>query len=268
MPKPGFLAHTTRYQHCNALFMAKASKLAYESPDMIHSTLTAWGYTQVAFFDRNDTQAFVAGNTEMIVVAFRGTEPRVLKDLMTDKQILRRRGPYGKVHRGFLKALNAVWSDIQNSLISFQDRSQSIWFTGHSLGAALATLAVAKMGEEAKPVNGLYTFGQPRVGGKAFARDFDLDFKPRTFRFVNNSDIVTRVPRRALGYRDVGQVLYIDSSGILHDDVHWWNQFLDRVKGHIDDLGKIGTDGIKDHGIAKYLKSLSKKENKAFRMST
>jgi triacylglycerol lipase len=89
------------------------------------------------------------------------------------------------------------------------------------LGAALATLAVATCGEEAKPVHGLYTFGQPRVGGKSFARNFDLNFKSRAFRFVNNNDVVTRVPTRAMGYRHVGQVLVFDSSGKIQTDLHF-----------------------------------------------
>ena len=267
MRSPSFFPQTTQYQHTNAIFLAKCAQLAYQSPEEIHSQISKWGFPHMAFFDRKETQAFVLGNDEMIVVAFRGTEPRKLKDWMTDKQIFRRNGPYGKVHRGFLKALHHVWIDIHNALSSFQDRGQSIWFTGHSLGAALATLAVATMGEDAHPVNGLYTFGQPRIGGKTFARNFDLDFKERTFRFVNNSDIVTRVPGRVLGYRHVGRVLYFDSSGALHNDVHWWNQFLDRVKGHVDDLGKIGTDGVKDHSMAKYLKNLRKKENRPFQDS-
>ncbi len=262
MPKPAFFPHTTQYRYQNAVLMAKAAKLAYESPEVIHAKITTWGFSQFAFFDRKETQAFVTGNRDMILVAFRGTEPDKLKDWMTDIQFRRKPGPYGKVHRGFLRSLNYVWSDIHNALSSFQDRGQSLWFTGHSLGAALATLAVAKMGEDARPVNGLYTFGQPRVGGRTFARNFNGDFKSLSFRFVNSNDIVTRVPTRELGFRHVGQVFYIDSSGILHDDIHWWNQFVDRVKGHIDDLGKIGTAGLKDHSMAKYVRNLAKKENR------
>ena len=262
MPRQVFFPETTKFRYENALFLAKCSQLAYESSEAISRKMTAWGFPHIACFDRKDTQAFVAGNADMIIVAFRGTEPRRLQDWMTDKQILRRKGPYGKVHRGFLASLDHVWNDIKNARKSFQDRGQSLWFTGHSLGAALATLAVAKLGEDAEPVHGLYTFGQPRVGGKTFARNFDGDFKSVTFRFVNNNDMVTRVPRRLLGYRHVGRVLYLDAAGLLHDDMHWWNQFRDRVKGRVDDLGKIGPDGLKDHGIVKYLKSLQKKENR------
>ena len=101
---------------------------------------------------------------------------------------------------------------------------------GHSLGTALATLAVATLGEEAKPVHGLYTFGQePRISGKTFARNFDLDFKSRTFRVGNN--VVTLVPIREMGYRQVGQVLVFDSSGKLPTDLHFWNNFFKRVGG-------------------------------------
>jgi len=79
-------------------------------------------------------------------------------------------------------------------IANWQTQAQSLWLTGYSLGAALATLRMSSLGEEAKPVNGLYTFWQPRVGGKTVARIFDLDLKSRMFRFVNNNDVVTRVP--------------------------------------------------------------------------
>ena len=52
-----------------------------------------------------------------------------------------------------------------------------------------------------------------------------------------------------------------DSSGKLQTDMHFWNQFLDRVLGRIADLGKSGTDGIKDHSMARYLTHFGRKEN-------
>jgi len=96
-------------------------------------------------------------------------------------------------------------------ITNWQTQAQSLWLTGHSLGAALATLRMASLGEEAKQVNGLYTFGQLRVGGKTIARNFDLDLKSRMFRFVNNNDVVTRVPTREMGFCHVGQVIMFDA---------------------------------------------------------
>ena len=262
MKQSFFDPHTTIYRHQNARLLAQASSIAYQPPEVIQPEIEKWGFSQFAFFDRKDSQAFMAGNAEMIIIAFRGTEPTNLKDWMTDIKIRKKTGPYGKVHRGFLKGFQVVWPEIRQVIKEWQTQAQSLWLTGHSLGGALATLAMASLGEEAKPVHGLYTFGQPRVGGKTFARNFDLDFKSRMFRFVNNNDVVTRVPTRKMGFRHVGQVLMFDASGRLQADLHFWNNFLDRVLGRIADLGKPGTDGIRDHSMTRYMKHLGRKENR------
>jgi hypothetical protein len=91
--------------------------------------------------------------------------------------------------------------------------------------------------------------------------NFNQDFKPRCFRFVHNNDVVPRVPLRAMNYSHVGTFLYFDKGGTLSDDLHWWYQLLDSVEGRIEDLGKPGTDGIKDHSMDKYIKWLTKNKN-------
>src|SRR5262249_13938988 len=76
---------------------------------------------------------------------------------------------------------------------------QALWLAGHSLGGALATLAAAHLGRDA--VQGLYTYGCPRVGDAAFAAVL-----PRRshFRFVHRDDWVTTVPPDLLGYVHAG----------------------------------------------------------------
>jgi len=257
-----FNSHTTKFDGHNAFLLAKASFAAYHYKEDIKQEVSGWGLSKFEFFNADETQAFMAGDEDTIILAFRGTEPTKLQDLMTDAKMEFTNGPGGRVHSGFLGGLEAVWSDIRNTLTEFQDNGQSLWVTGHSLGAALAVLAVANLGEEDKPIHGLYTFGQPRVGDKTFARNFNLDFQPITFRFVNNNDIVTRVPLRAQGFRHVGRILYIDVAGQVQDDINWWNRFLDRVKGRIEDLGKLGPDGIKDHSMEKgYVPNLARESN-------
>lgn len=60
-------------------------------------------------------------------------------------------------------------------------RTRSVWFTGHSLGAALATLAADLF----EPARGVCTLGSPRVGDVAFATLFDARFRQRSARYVN-----------------------------------------------------------------------------------
>jgi triacylglycerol lipase len=256
-----FVPLTTAYHGENALALVDCARLAYQESSVISQALVQqWGFTHYRYFSRKGTQAFVAANNELIIVAFRGTEPKKLRDWHTDAKVIQSKGPAGKVHRGFKKALEAVWHDragkpgVRSSIDEFQDTGQSVWVTGHSLGAALATLAVAELCiREDRPVNGLYTIGQPRVGDRKFAAEFNAVFRDRCFRFINNNDLVTRVPPRKLNYSHVGRPLYIDSNARLHDDMAWWNQFLDRIKGVLQDIGDLGPDGIKDHDAAEYV---------------
>lgn len=253
---------STSFSSHNAVMLGHAALLAYEDEPAISAQVNLWNMNNFCFMSQSETQCFVAGDDTKIIVSFRGTEPGKLKDWATDAQLFLGPGPFGIVHQGFLGALTAVWPAVQDALRNFQDKAQSLWFTGHSLGAALATLAVAQLRKEAKPVYGLYTFGQPRVGNSEFEQRFNMDFKSMCFRYANNNDVVTRIPLRTMGYRHVGNCLYFDHNGILQTDVSYWWKFLDSVEGRIDDLGKLGPDAIKDHSMKTYLKLLRKNEER------
>jgi hypothetical protein len=82
------------------------------------------------------------------------------------------------------------------------------------------------------------------------------------FRFVNNNDVVTRVPTRKTGFRHAGQILMFDAFVNLQTDLHFWNQFLDRVVGRVADFGKPGSDGVMDHSMVHYVEHLGRKENR------
>lgn len=239
-----------------ARFLGEASAAAYLSPVDLEKKVRGWRMELVHFFDVLDTQAFIMQNERAMVLAFRGTAS--IRDWMTDADIQLVNGPAGKVHDGFQCGLNAVWRYMWNFL-DVRRGQRGLWITGHSLGAALATLATAKLRLEKKhPVNGLYTFGSPRVGNEEFAQSFENDFGGRAFRFVNNNDIVPRVPFRLMNYRHVGMFKYFDPKGKLNDKITWSQLVLSRVEGRIQDLLDPGTDGIKDHSMVKYLFNLLK----------
>lgn len=258
-----FESRTANFHPGNAYTLGKAAALSYKSEAAVRAKLKLWGLPNCQFIDLGETQAFVAGNDEIVIVAFRGTEPSQLRDWVTDAQAALTAGAAGRVHRGFHRALDNAWREVRGAITAIQNKGQSLWFTGHSLGAALATLAVASLRLESdKAVHGLYTFGQPRVGDREFELRFNMDFKAQCFRFVNNNDIVTRVPLRVMGYSHVGTFLYFDAKGQVSADRGHWFRFLDGVEGRIADLGKLGPDDAKDHSMEKgYLPNLARLNN-------
>ncbi|MDH3604606.1 MAG: lipase family protein [Candidatus Tectomicrobia bacterium] len=253
-----FDPQTRDFSLVNAYALARAAKLAYSSPDEIGSTVQdEWEFDRWMFFDRDSTQGFIAHKSTFILLSFRGTEPTQLEDWIVDANAGLKPGLGGQVHNGFYQALMSTWEEVRATLSEYreEDASRPIWITGHSLGAALGTLAAAQLlFEEQQDVQGLYTFGCPRVGDANFASEFDQRFQAQAFRFVNNNDVVPRVPPslRIRPYAHVGTLKYFDADGQLRETLGWWIRLLDRLRGRIDDFGNLGTDGMNDHSISGY----------------
>jgi triacylglycerol lipase len=193
------------------------------------------------------------------IVAFRGTSS--WKDAHTDLDLTPTPWRGVHVHSGFLKSLTGlsgtVLSDEINKHAKFPSDPEVV-FTGHSLGAALAILG-AYMCHTTRifPVHSVHTFGCPRIGLEDFQIDYDMHLRARTHRYVNNNDIVTRVPPRSMSYRHVCVSHYFDEEGHHRPGITDWDKFLDRLKGRWKDLGELGTDGVKDHAMGEYVKCLN-----------
>jgi triacylglycerol lipase len=206
---PPFDPNANGYNRENALWLAELSRLVYrhdveEDQPPPQPTQTSFlkqaGFAQRQFFlsQKMDTHAMLvtfSGTTPFSVLVFRGTE-QTLKDLFTDL----RSGipPFGKpeivVHKGFQQALDSIWDDIDRALARL---TCPVFYTGHSLGAALATLAAAKRRPQA-----VYTFGSPRVGNRAFVSSL---VNIPVYRIVDDQDIVASLPPEAIGFRHVGE---------------------------------------------------------------
>jgi hypothetical protein len=210
-----FQAEAASFNLANAWWLAEASTLAYADEAFAVGCFKKAGLDNVRFFNISSTQCFVASSREFAVVAFRGSEVWrrrgkadirvVAADFMTNADFWLTDWPKaGKVHRGFKKALDEVWEDLFAYLTALQRGGRKIWMTGHSLGAALATLAADRYGE----VQGVYTFGSPRVGNLRFKESY----LNRAYRFVNGSDIVAKIPPSGF-YVHVGEPRSIDREG-------------------------------------------------------
>jgi hypothetical protein len=237
------------YGIVNAAWMADAALLAYvpnrldnlknfnlDSLDRagwnrnyVKEELAQAGFPGVKFFNRKGTQLFVAHNSKAVVVSFRGTEVKELRDLLYDGKFTTSNEGTGKIHGGFQAGVDAVWKSKggQEGLVAYLRRvtkngSIPIWFTGHSLGAALAIIA-AKRWNAAHKVQGLYTFGSPGVGNKGFTHLFR---NMHAVRFVHNLDIVTTVSQEP-NFLHVGDLYIVNAQRKIVENT---KRALDREK--------------------------------------
>ena len=66
---------------------------------------------------------------------------------------------------GFSKAFEQIAADIQKNLAEKKYQEKSLFITGHSLGGALATVAIKRFTHEAR-ISACYTFSSPRIANK------------------------------------------------------------------------------------------------------
>lgn len=195
------------YSSVNALWLAELSRLFYRQDveEVIFaaqpsraSFLKKAGLKQRAFFAsaETDTHAMLVEPTVppyFAILVFRGTDSN--RDILTDftlGMLPWDRNEVG-IHKGFRKALDSVWCEIGKELSHL---TCPIFYTGHSLGAALAILAAARYAPRA-----VYTFGSPRVGNEAFTAS--LCTVP-IHRVVDHKDAAALLPPATFGFRHVG----------------------------------------------------------------
>jgi len=232
-----------------AALMADFAKIAYEKQDTAQTQIQSLGYNEFAWFDTDGTQAFACrkSNANNIFIVFRGTEPNQMKDILADVKAWRKPArEKGLVHFGFAQALDKVYDNIVQWLSEQKlDGERNITCTGHSLGAALATIMASRL-----DANELYTFGSPRIGNRAFVKEMNNDGIEH-YRFVNNNDIVTKVPF-PIRFVHHGELVYINHHGNIRK-MSPWQRFKDQWRGRMRALAKGQPfDGIFDHSMDLY----------------
>ncbi|MCC3775476.1 lipase family protein [Streptomyces sp. UNOB3_S3] len=268
MPVPSTVDHRTRsYSLAHAYWLARASDLSYKDEATIEELARQWGFDRVRHhrtrftppFPLEDTQAFTMASDQMIITAFRGTEPAQIRDWLSDAATPPWPGPAktGYVHYGFAQALDSVFPSVRKAVEEFRSNGQSLWFTGHSLGGALAMLSGARLYLEDPRLlaDGVVTFGQPRTCDHLLAAACNKGFKQRLYRFVNNNDIVPQLPPEP-AFTHVDTVRYIDSGGKIHESTSFLGGLADRAKGLTADAFAPASDGVRDHFMRNYLAAL------------
>ncbi|MBD3674359.1 MAG: lipase family protein [Planctomycetaceae bacterium] len=262
-------------QHDNhtAWVMAQMALFAYGSPDEVardlhdmNRVLFPGEIFAVRSFDvpETGTQCYIAKGAGFVVLAFRGTEPDQMRDLLTDLHVVRDAGPFASkhssVHRGFWESLRSALKADQGLIEYLSDATADgtdLFLVGHSLGGALATLMAAFLANGSWPQPTVYTFGSPRVGNVGFATLYDR-YVPATFRYVNDQDAWSRLPL-PLRFRHVGELFFIDEKLEIHARPSFWQYAWNRYIRALTPLSWL-RNGLGDHAMLRYVVATSQQE--------
>jgi Lipase (class 3) len=172
------------------------------------------------------------------------------------------------VHRGFQAYARAVQRDIEeNRRLS---SGYKIYITGHSLGGAAGLLLGVYWYTHNPPtydVQGIYTFGQPRVFTNRGAASWPY-FAQRVFRFEDCYDFVPLIPTgdtlfanvlpSFLGDQEASNYQHLGQSFLLMDNGRYWipgEIDLDRYR--VADINSFIMDARTkqpiDHAITQYI---------------
>ena len=227
---PKFAPHVG-FRYANAAWAADASMFAYARMGAQRMDEAYYrGILQKAGFeaehiklfgdcfvdDAKTARGFFAGNAQFAVLAFRGTESETSHDLWADLLLGltdNSAAEGAQVHHGFQHYLDSIWADVKAAVEAYRKAygKQEICITGHSLGAAIATLAFQRLQD---PGSSLYTFGCPRVGNVEFNLALAKTAETRgCYRIVDHQDVVTHVPPPLLYTHPNCSLYWIDELG-------------------------------------------------------
>lgn len=164
--------------------------------------------------------------TQSLFVAFRGSASiQNWIDNIKISQIT----PYDDesigVEKGFYKSYNYLKVDLFDnlSILSKKYGTRNILITGHSLGAAMATLMTYDIITlfPSYVVTHLITFGSPRVGNSKFVESFNEQYENVYYRITHYYDMVPHVPEEFMGYLHVSNEVWYNEGNtdfIICDD--------------------------------------------------
>ena len=239
-----------------SLLFAKISAAAYKDKEEAIKAYHDMGF-YAEYFDCHGAEAYLLRNKDELVLACRGTEPNELQDIIHDIKIklVPSNSGIGKVHAGFREALDKIWPNVVEQIRSCKG-VKKVYFTGHSLGAAMSTLAAVRTSRLSfmPNVEGLYTFGSPKVGNFEYI-SYINELQIPHHRWVNNIDIVTRVP--LWPYRHHTRSHYMNHNGIIKK-LTPAQMLADRVKGLWVGLRRGKINYFVNHGSQKYIDNIQK----------
>ncbi len=187
------------------------------TPNGLGFTYSAALWTDVVILGFNNYEpiGFVSWDgTGNAFIVFRGTMTHAdqIIDAEVDQTSYALASGFGNVQRGWYEVYTAVSPAVLAQLGQIGPVSR-LFFTGHSMGSALSSLAVPDVATNSSipPTSERtyvqYNFASPRVGDTGFANGMNFSVAAPTFRVVNTEDIVPDVPPPLTGslvYQHIG----------------------------------------------------------------
>jgi len=226
---------------------ARMAEAAYEDG------LPSFQQFNATFYNKDGAQAYKFEDQTDIVIACRGTQPSEFNDIKADlRAIPVLAETVGRVHKGFKSEVDELWPMIKADLEKC-DKQKHVWFCGHSLGAAMATIVASRcqLDPTMHNIEALYTYGSPRVGWNKYCKSLGI----RHYRWRNNNDIVTTVPPAFMGFKHHGTSMYINAYGKVRN-LTGWQRVKDKFRGMWMGLKEGRIDNFSDHSITEYAKHL------------
>jgi len=256
----GWLSESSESER--AAVLAKMAGRAYLEPDELKQTENKLGMqrTKSKFISIDDTaEAWIFFTKDNgIIVACRGTEPTEFKDILADLKAFPIKHPRaGRVHRGFYEYAMMVYPEILEVVKKNRKKNENVYVVGHSLGGAMAVLVAEQLVADGIPVRELRTYGQPRVGTRRFREHLEGCDIGSYVRYVNNNDIVPKVPPAFLFYVHGGKLQYINYFGLIRLCTQW-QRIKDQWRGWWRSVQKLEFfDFVRDHGMNYYIQYTS-----------
>lgn len=159
-----------------------------------------------------------------IVVAVRGTRMKSVGDWLIDFDAAKNPARNGFYHRGFDDEVSRAIDRVAAAVGTYD---RPLYFTGHSLGAAVASIMWQRW-PDPRFLRQPYVFASPRFGTRAAAVR-----QPR-YLYVRPKDYVPHVPPRLYGFSDEGaERFYLPADATrMHGLKSLAYSLVDRFKDH------------------------------------
>ncbi|MDA7880470.1 lipase family protein [Mariniblastus sp.] len=225
--------------------MTLASYLPLQDANSIAGKL---GFTDGKVIRGGAIDVFWFQNEFDAVMVFRGKEIREL-DQAIELQTLpsTMAETIGWVISDFKAMADGIWPAIEAEL---ESNDRNLWFCGHSLGAAAATLCASRcvLSFIKSQPNELHTFGCPRVASRQYLKHVKL----KHFRWVNYQDPVPQIPEMRSGFDHEGIEMCVDRFGRLANP-RGVRRFFRRLMTRASELGNSNWMSISPHLAPSYV---------------